>query len=124
MQRYESTLAAGLKTLRADDEAILQLRQQVARGHYLLGRWQSAASEVKALLDDLEANAKVDARRVGRASLLYGDLLVALARAEEGATYLRAAIDDLSKSLKDTPPRSGGCPQLPGSRPDGHGQLR
>jgi eukaryotic-like serine/threonine-protein kinase len=104
MPRYESTLAAGRKALPADADAVLQLRQQVARGHSMLGRWQSAAAEIKALLDDLTASAQVDIRRVGRASYLYGDVLVALARPAEGARYLRAAIDDLGKALKDTHP--------------------
>ena len=104
LARYEATLVAGRKVLPADNEALVQLRQKVARGHYLLGDWQLAVTQGEALLEDLTAATVVDARRVGRANLLLGDALVALARAEEAEAHLRTAIRDLSDTLGERHP--------------------
>lgn len=107
MPLYESMLAAGRATLPADQEDIVQLRQEVARGHYRLGKWQLAVDEVNGLLKDLKASASADPLWVGRANLLYGETLIVLARADEAETHLRAAIHDLSDRLGERHPEVG-----------------
>lgn len=95
LPQYEAMLATGRKTLAADNDAVLQLRLELARGHYQLGRWKNAAAELQALLEDLNAAAKVDLDRIGRARLLHGQVLLALGQVAESASTLHAAVDDL-----------------------------
>lgn len=104
LPRYEAMLEAGRKTLAADNDAILHLRLEVARGHYQLGRWKLAAAETRALLDELGTAASVDTARMGLVRLLRGQVLLSLGQVAESASTLQAAVENLVETLGEAKP--------------------
>ncbi len=97
--RYEALLDAGRKQVGVHAAEVLELRLNLARGHYLLGDWALADRLFQDLLADLEAAPKARTELLGRAHFHYGQLLTDLARPVDAERHLRAAIGDLTSSL-------------------------
>lgn len=96
---YAEILSAGRQQVGANAPEVLELRLNLARGHYLLGDWASAERMFRELLPDLAVAGPSRGELLGRAEFYYGQLLTDLAQPVEAERRLRAALDRLLVSV-------------------------
>jgi eukaryotic-like serine/threonine-protein kinase len=99
MASHEATLAAGHSGLETHNKAVLNLREQLALGHYMLGNWMLSARELESVLADVAAAGIEDAMLSGRAHFYLGQAQLALAQPALAEKHLRSAIDQLTKAF-------------------------
>jgi serine/threonine protein kinase len=99
MTRYDAVLNSGEKRYDPNAREVLNLRMNIAKGHFLLGDWVPAAGMFQRLLEDAGANRDSGPELLGRAEYYYGQLLTDLARPVEATEHLHTAIDRLKLSL-------------------------
>ena len=99
--RYAAVLDAGQRRFDRFAREVLDLRLNIAWGHYLLGDWTAAAPLFQRFLADLRASKEGHPELNGRAAFHYGQLLTDLARPVEGQEQLRIAIEQLTLAFGD-----------------------
>jgi len=97
--RYTAILAASRKVMGEGAPEVLDLRLNLARGHYLLGDWNSAGQMFQNLLTDAATYTHAPAELTGRAHYYCGQLLTDLAEPGEAERHLRQAIEEFRASL-------------------------
>ncbi len=98
LPRYEAVLETARGRIAADDAALLELRQQLARGRYRLGDWSQAAQALQDLLKS-QGTAPPPSEFIGATELYLGQVLTDLARAADAEVHLRRAIDELTRTI-------------------------
>jgi eukaryotic-like serine/threonine-protein kinase len=101
ISRYSAVLSAGQKRFEPTAQEVLELRLNIAWGHYLLGDWVLAAPLFQGLLADLGVRREEHAELLGRTAFHYGQLLTDLARPADAQEQLRSAVDQLTQVLGD-----------------------
>lgn len=99
MPRYEAVLAAGERSVGSNEEAILELRQRIARGIYSLGGWAKAAQSLQSLIDNAHLSSAGSASFVGQTEFYLGQVLTDLANPTAAQEHLRRAITLLTSSF-------------------------
>jgi DNA-binding winged helix-turn-helix (wHTH) protein/tetratricopeptide (TPR) repeat protein len=98
MPRYEAALSAGEGRSAPNEEALLELRQRVARGRYRLGGWSQAAQAFESLLKD-QSTSSPPSEFVGQTELYLGQVLTDLAKPADAEVHLRRAVDILARVI-------------------------
>jgi non-specific serine/threonine protein kinase len=98
LPRYEAVLASAQGHIAADDAALLDLRQQLARGRYRLGDWSQAAQSLQDLLQS-RGSSLPPSEFIGATELYLGEVLNDLARPADAEVHLRRAVDVLTRTI-------------------------
>jgi tetratricopeptide (TPR) repeat protein len=97
LPQYEAWLAGTQGHIAADDAALLDLRQQVARGRYRLGDWSQAAQALQDLLKS-QGSSPPPSEFIGATELYLGQVLTDLAKPADAEVHLRRAVDELTRA--------------------------
>ncbi|MFL6604460.1 MAG: protein kinase domain-containing protein [Steroidobacteraceae bacterium] len=97
--RYTTILVAGRQRLGEKAAEVLDLRLNLARGHYFLGDWNGALRMFEDLLTQTPSLPGDHTELIGLTEFYYGQLLTDLARPVEAQRALRQAMDALEHSL-------------------------
>jgi eukaryotic-like serine/threonine-protein kinase len=101
---YERSFEEGRNTLGPRNVALIDLRERLAVGHFMLGEWEIAAVSLKDTLSDLSAYEIRDPVLLGHAHLYYGQVLTALGEPRQARGLLQLGIDELTQGLGDKHP--------------------
>jgi eukaryotic-like serine/threonine-protein kinase len=96
MPRYEAALAAGERRVAPNEEALVELRQRIARGNYRLGSWVKAELTFENLLANAQRSSSGSVEFVGQTEFYLGQVLTDLARPTEAQEHLQRAIISLT----------------------------
>jgi serine/threonine protein kinase/DNA-binding winged helix-turn-helix (wHTH) protein len=101
LPRYQAVLAAGQASHAPNDEALLELKERMARAAYRLGDWSQAAEALASLLKGQGTAAPPEF--IGEAEFDLGQVLTDLARSADAEVHLRRAIEILTREMGTTP---------------------
>jgi serine/threonine protein kinase/DNA-binding winged helix-turn-helix (wHTH) protein len=96
---YERSYDSGRIALGPRNQALLDLRERIAFGHFILGDWKGASLRLGDTLSDLAQFGLQDAVLTGHGHLYFGEVLTALGNYRRACSILQSGVVELTKGL-------------------------
>jgi serine/threonine protein kinase len=99
LSTYEQSYEAGRATLGPRNQSLIDLRERLAFGRFILGEWKVANARLGDILTDLNNFEVHDPVLLGHEHVYYGQVLTALGSPRQARGYLQSGVEELTLAL-------------------------